>query len=39
MTTVLRGSQVFLDKDLTLEEQASKVALLELNKILLAINR
>jgi len=26
----LRGSQVFLDKDLTLEKQANKMALLEL---------
>jgi len=35
----LRGSQVLLDKDLTLEEQANKEALLELKKILLAIRR
>jgi len=35
----LRGSQVFLDKDLTLEKQANKMALLELKKFLLAIRR
>jgi len=35
----LRGSQVFLDKDLAVEKQASKVALLELKKFLLAIRR
>jgi len=28
----LHGSQVFLDKDLTLEKQANKMALLELKK-------
>jgi len=33
----LRGSQVFLDKDLTVEKQANKMALLELNKFLLVI--
>jgi len=32
-----RGSQVFLDKDLTVEKQANKMALLELKKFLLAI--
>jgi len=30
---------VFLDKDLTLEKQANKMALLELKKFLLAIRR
>jgi len=35
----LHGSQVFLDKDLTLEKQANKMALLELKKFLLAIRR
>jgi len=31
----LRGSQVFLNMDLTVEKQANKVALLELRKFLL----
>jgi len=35
----LRGSQVFLDKDLTLEKQANKMALLELKMFLLATRR
>jgi len=35
----LRGSQVFLDKDLTLEKQANKMVLLELKKFFLAIRR
>jgi len=35
----LLGSRVFLDKDLTLEKQANKMALLELKKFLLAIRR
>jgi len=35
----LRGSQVFLDKYLTLEKQANKMALLELKKFLLAVRR
>jgi len=35
----LVGSQVFLDKDLTLEKQANKMALLELKMFLLATRR